>query len=240
MPNCQTKDINLLSSKDQLSSLVLLSLFIVLWIDTLYLDLMTGWCYMCPKKEIFLKQITLLHDLLVQHCVRLFFYCICQSCSVKLPFYQENVCLALEKEYSLYAVGSQSHICFLDSRTTKPVGSVCSKDEGAGQYKYRDNLVCSLRQGEYFARCLHCTDELMWDLKERVRPQNVASHRPSKRSFFEEKIFLYIVMAHFGIGTKYRGLLFAPHSFFFTIGTLWRSFLKVGRIVNNKFTFHSL
>lgn len=43
------------------------------------------------------------------------------------------MCLALEKDNVLFAVGSQSHISFYDVRCGKAVGFISSSDRGAGE-----------------------------------------------------------------------------------------------------------
>ena len=43
------------------------------------------------------------------------------------------MCLALEKDNMLFAVGSQSHISFYDVRCGKAVGCISSSDRGAGE-----------------------------------------------------------------------------------------------------------
>ncbi|XP_064593443.1 DDB1- and CUL4-associated factor 12-like isoform X1 [Zonotrichia leucophrys gambelii] len=53
--------------------------------------------------------------------------------STKLPYCRENVCLAYGPEWSVYAVGSQAHVSFLDPRQpSHNVKSVCSKERGSG------------------------------------------------------------------------------------------------------------
>ncbi|XP_050195159.1 DDB1- and CUL4-associated factor 12-like isoform X3 [Myiozetetes cayanensis] len=53
--------------------------------------------------------------------------------STKLPYCRENVCLAYGQEWSVYAVGSQAHVSFLDPRQpSHSVKSVCSKERGSG------------------------------------------------------------------------------------------------------------
>ncbi|NWI24916.1 DCA12 factor, partial [Sula dactylatra] len=53
--------------------------------------------------------------------------------STKLPYCRENVCLAYGQEWSVYAVGSQAHVSFLDPRQpSHNVKSVCSKEQGSG------------------------------------------------------------------------------------------------------------
>ncbi|XP_009073324.1 PREDICTED: DDB1- and CUL4-associated factor 12-like, partial [Acanthisitta chloris] len=53
--------------------------------------------------------------------------------STKLPYCRENVCLAYGQEWSVYAVGSQAHVSFLDPRQpSHTVKSICSKEQGSG------------------------------------------------------------------------------------------------------------
>eukprot|EP00069_Balaena_mysticetus_P007845 bmy_05684T0 len=54
--------------------------------------------------------------------------------STKLPYCRENVCLAYGSEWSVYAVGSQAHVSFLDPRQPSyNVKSVCSRERGSGK-----------------------------------------------------------------------------------------------------------
>ena len=50
-----------------------------------------------------------------------------------LKYPHETVCLALEKDNMLFAVGSESHISFYDVRCGKAVGFIRSSDRGAGE-----------------------------------------------------------------------------------------------------------
>lgn len=52
--------------------------------------------------------------------------------SFSLEHGEETVCLALESDGMLYAVGSQSHVSLYDVRSDKPVAIISSKDPGAG------------------------------------------------------------------------------------------------------------
>ncbi|XP_061872839.1 DDB1- and CUL4-associated factor 12-like isoform X3 [Colius striatus] len=53
--------------------------------------------------------------------------------STKLPYCRENMCLAYSQEWSVYAIGSQAHISFLDPRQpSHNVKSVWSKERGSG------------------------------------------------------------------------------------------------------------
>ena len=45
----------------------------------------------------------------------------------------ETVCLALERDNNLFAVGSQSHVSFYDPRSGTAVGYIGSRDPGAGE-----------------------------------------------------------------------------------------------------------
>lgn len=57
-----------------------------------------------------------------------------QLLSTKLPYCRENVCLAYGSEWSVYAVGSQAHVSFLDPRQPSyNIKSVCSRERGSGK-----------------------------------------------------------------------------------------------------------
>lgn len=66
-----------------------------------------------------------------------------KTASIPLPHCQENVCLARENFNRMYAVGSLSHVCFIDARTCSLAGSICSTDQGAGvrSLSFRDNVL---------------------------------------------------------------------------------------------------
>ncbi|XP_035487725.2 DDB1- and CUL4-associated factor 12 [Scophthalmus maximus] len=58
---------------------------------------------------------------------------LCKILSTKLPHCKENVCLAYGQEWSVYAVGSQAHVSFLDPRQpTHSIKSVNSRERGSG------------------------------------------------------------------------------------------------------------
>ncbi|XP_060617156.1 DDB1- and CUL4-associated factor 12 [Anolis sagrei] len=60
-------------------------------------------------------------------------YTLSKLLSTKLPYCRENVCLAYGQEWSVYAVGSQAHVSFLDPRQpSHNVKSVCSRERGSG------------------------------------------------------------------------------------------------------------
>lgn len=68
----------------------------------------------------------------------------CQAKStLNLKFPDETVCLALEHDNMLFAVGSQSHVSFYDVRSSKVVGYIQSSDPGAGvrSLSFRDLLL---------------------------------------------------------------------------------------------------
>ncbi|KAM5128492.1 DDB1- and CUL4-associated factor 12-like protein 2 [Callospermophilus lateralis] len=53
--------------------------------------------------------------------------------SIRLPYCRENVCLTYCDELSLYAVGSQSHVSFLDPRHRQQnIRPLCSREGGTG------------------------------------------------------------------------------------------------------------
>ncbi|CAD7681478.1 unnamed protein product [Nyctereutes procyonoides] len=53
--------------------------------------------------------------------------------SIRLPYCRENVCLTVCDEFSLYAVGSQSHVSFVDPRQGhQNMQPLCSREGGAG------------------------------------------------------------------------------------------------------------
>lgn len=57
-----------------------------------------------------------------------------QLLSMKLPHCKENVCLAYGQEWSVYAVGSQAHVSFLDPRQpAHHIKSVSSRERGSGE-----------------------------------------------------------------------------------------------------------
>nr|XP_010944362.1 DDB1- and CUL4-associated factor 12-like protein 2 [Camelus bactrianus] len=53
--------------------------------------------------------------------------------SIRLPYCRENVCLTYCDELSLFAVGSQSHVSFLDPRQRQQnIRPLCSREGGTG------------------------------------------------------------------------------------------------------------
>ncbi|KAL0977782.1 hypothetical protein UPYG_G00161130 [Umbra pygmaea] len=53
--------------------------------------------------------------------------------SMKLTYCKENVCLSYGQDWSVYAVGSQAHVSFLDPRQpTHSIKSVSSRERGSG------------------------------------------------------------------------------------------------------------
>ncbi|XP_030624350.1 DDB1- and CUL4-associated factor 12 isoform X1 [Chanos chanos] len=58
---------------------------------------------------------------------------LCKELSTKLPHCKENVCLAYGLDWSVYAVGSQAHVSFLDPRqSSQNIKSVSSRERGSG------------------------------------------------------------------------------------------------------------
>ncbi|XP_078614863.1 DDB1- and CUL4-associated factor 12-like [Branchiostoma floridae x Branchiostoma japonicum] len=63
--------------------------------------------------------------------------------SAAAPFARENTSLTLDLERGLFALGSQSHVSFLDATTMKHVLNVPSKDKGTGvrSISFRGDIV---------------------------------------------------------------------------------------------------
>uniref|UniRef100_A0A224ZBY2 WD repeat-containing protein 40A n=1 Tax=Rhipicephalus zambeziensis TaxID=60191 RepID=A0A224ZBY2_9ACAR len=63
--------------------------------------------------------------------------------SYKMPYCQENVCLAQQPDRNVYAVGSKSYVTFLDSRTLQQTQKVPSKYIGCGirSLSFMDDLL---------------------------------------------------------------------------------------------------
>ncbi|KAG8549875.1 hypothetical protein GDO81_019493 [Engystomops pustulosus] len=60
-------------------------------------------------------------------------YTLAKLLSTKLPYCRENVCLAYGLEWSVYAVGSQAHVSFLDPRQPpENTRSVYCREQGSG------------------------------------------------------------------------------------------------------------
>ena len=57
-----------------------------------------------------------------------------QIADTKLKYQLENVCMTISWDHSLYAVGSQSHISFVDPRSAKPIASIESRERGSGEW----------------------------------------------------------------------------------------------------------
>lgn len=64
----------------------------------------------------------------------MFFCVVTQIYKYPLPFSAENVCVEVDEKIGLYAVGSRSHITFVDSRVeAKSISSIHSKDKDSGR-----------------------------------------------------------------------------------------------------------
>uniref|UniRef100_A0A8D9ERN3 DDB1- and CUL4-associated factor 12 n=1 Tax=Cacopsylla melanoneura TaxID=428564 RepID=A0A8D9ERN3_9HEMI len=55
-----------------------------------------------------------------------------QSLSRRLPSSQENVCLAVKEDGTLYAIGCRSYTLLLDSRTLQPIRKILARYSGCG------------------------------------------------------------------------------------------------------------
>lgn len=66
-----------------------------------------------------------------------------QKVSRKLPHSRENVCIAYDPQRRVYAVGSQSHVSIIDSRSLRHTMSVESKQKGSGvrSVGFNSNIV---------------------------------------------------------------------------------------------------
>lgn len=74
------------------------------------------------------------HQLFCRHEVDFFLFDF-QELSTKLPYCKENVCLAYGLDWSVYAVGSQAHVSFLDPRqSSQNIKSVSSRERGSGTF----------------------------------------------------------------------------------------------------------
>ena len=52
-----------------------------------------------------------------------------------MPYCAENVCIEVDCSNNMYAIGSRSHVSFVDGRiANKTVGSIKSKDKECGEY----------------------------------------------------------------------------------------------------------
>jgi WD repeat-containing protein 40A len=67
-----------------------------------------------------------------------------ELCSVDMPYSSENVCLELQKEYNIYAIGSRSHVSFIDGRlANQAIGVIKSKDRECGvrSLQFKNELI---------------------------------------------------------------------------------------------------
>lgn len=73
-----------------------------------------------------------------------------QELSTKLPYCKENVCLAYGLDWSVYAVGSQAHVSFLDPRqSSQNIKSVSSRERGSGMFPHHTPLFALSHQSFY-------------------------------------------------------------------------------------------
>jgi len=54
--------------------------------------------------------------------------------SKSLPSCQDNVCMAMKNDSSLYAVGCRSHTLLLDSKTLRTMKEIPARYSGCGLY----------------------------------------------------------------------------------------------------------
>lgn len=66
-----------------------------------------------------------------------------QSLSRRLPSSQENVCLAVKEDGSIYAIGCRSYTLLLDSRTLQPIRKINARYSGCGirSASFQDNTL---------------------------------------------------------------------------------------------------
>lgn len=76
-----------------------------------------------------------------------------QELSTKLPYCKENVCLAYGLDWSVYAVGSQAHVSFLDPRqSSQNIKSVSSRERGSGMCF----VICHMQKCRSLGSVLSC------------------------------------------------------------------------------------
>lgn len=72
------------------------------------------------------------------------FFVLLKRSTYSLKYPMETVCLALERDNNLFAVGSQSHVSFYDPRSGTAVGYIGSRDPGAGESRRGGKETLSL------------------------------------------------------------------------------------------------
>uniref|UniRef100_A0A8C5TBL4 DDB1- and CUL4-associated factor 12 beta-propeller domain-containing protein n=1 Tax=Malurus cyaneus samueli TaxID=2593467 RepID=A0A8C5TBL4_9PASS len=104
--------------------------------------------------------------------------------STKLPYCRENVCLAYGQEWSVYAVGSQAHVSFLDPRQpSHNVKSICSKERGSGRMRMCFYLgLCTEGKGKLHLHLLDvCCHVYCW-----VHSSMSQNHDETWRNYFSD------------------------------------------------------
>uniref|UniRef100_A0A8C5TBS6 DDB1- and CUL4-associated factor 12 beta-propeller domain-containing protein n=1 Tax=Malurus cyaneus samueli TaxID=2593467 RepID=A0A8C5TBS6_9PASS len=107
-----------------------------------------------------------------------------QLLSTKLPYCRENVCLAYGQEWSVYAVGSQAHVSFLDPRQpSHNVKSICSKERGSGRMRMCFYLgLCTEGKGKLHLHLLDvCCHVYCW-----VHSSMSQNHDETWRNYFSD------------------------------------------------------
>ncbi|KAI4554777.1 DDB1- and CUL4-associated factor 12-like protein 2 [Ovis aries] len=103
--------------------------------------------------------------------------------SIRLPYCRENVCLTYCNELSLYAVGSQSHVSFLDLRQGhQSVRHLCSREGGTGvrSLSFYEHIITV---GTGHGSLLFYDIRAQKFLEEKVLDSQHSSPRPTGRRF---------------------------------------------------------
>ena len=102
---------------------------------------------------------------------------------IRLPYCRENVCLTYCDELSLYAVGSQSHVSFLDLRQGhQSIRYLCSREGGTGvrSLSFYEHIVTV---GTGHGSLLFYDIRAQKFLEEKVSDSQHSSPRPTGRRF---------------------------------------------------------
>lgn len=74
------------------------------------------------------------------------YYLIFQRFSRRLSSCQDNVCMAMKSDSSLYAVGCRSYTLLLDSRTLHTIKKIPARYSGCGLYNFiKIILLCTIQ-----------------------------------------------------------------------------------------------
>lgn len=111
-----------------------------------------------------------------------------QIADTKLKYQLENVCMTISWDHSLYAVGSQSHISFVDPRSAKPIASIESRERGSGVRSVsfrREILTIGTGRGSVMFFDIRAGKFLTSNMK----PQQVADFKPAKTKSGKQPIY---------------------------------------------------